>query len=222
MAYALDRANKLRHVEFDVGFETIPPKALAPYISNEFTKIRSVTVPNTVVSIGDEAFSHSPGLTEVSLPENVEMIGDYAFEESGLVGFFRFPRKLKRLGIGAFKGCAGITEIETNDMLQHIGRHAFHGISASELTIPNTILSAAYAFEGAISINTVVIAAGTKRIPSKMFALSTPLSVQMPSSVEHIPYNAFEGATDVTIVATGDSFAKQFADENKINFIETT
>ena len=68
----------------------------------------------------------------------------------------------------------------------------------------------------------ISVAAGTKRIPSRMFALASSLSVQMPPSIEHIPYNAFEGATDITIIAEIGSYANQFADENKLRFIEST
>lgn len=44
-----------------------------------------VTLPNSIKTIGKEAFAFTTNLTNISLPENLEVIGQSAFERSGLV-----------------------------------------------------------------------------------------------------------------------------------------
>ena len=44
-----------------------------------FCSLTSVTIPNSVTSIGDFSFFDSSGLTNVTIPNSVTNIGDYAF-----------------------------------------------------------------------------------------------------------------------------------------------
>ena len=48
---------------------------------NDCIALRSVTIPNSVTSIGGGAFNNCPSLTSVTIPDNVTGIGDYAFND---------------------------------------------------------------------------------------------------------------------------------------------
>ncbi len=88
--------------------------------------IREITLPNTIVAIGDSAFENS-GLTKISLNTKV----------------------CKEIGNRAFYGC-GISEINlTNDnvngddkgisLIEEIGKNAFYGTSLTKVTFPGSI-----------------------------------------------------------------------------------
>ena len=69
-----------------------------------FQSLTSVTIPNTVTSIGSYAFYFCSGLTSVSIPNSVTSIGE-----------------------GAFHGCGGLTSITIPDSVISIGHSAFYG-----------------------------------------------------------------------------------------------
>ena len=43
------------------------------------TKLRSITIPDSVTSIGDSAFNNCESLTSITIPDSVTSIGDKAF-----------------------------------------------------------------------------------------------------------------------------------------------
>ena len=53
-----------------------------------YSSLTSVTIPNSVTSIEEEAFIMSAGLTNVTIGANVASIGDYAFYGCGLTGVY--------------------------------------------------------------------------------------------------------------------------------------
>ena len=55
-------------------------RLIAEYAFGDCYKLTSVTIPNSVTSIGYGAFSHCTSLTSVTIPKSVTHIGDYAFD----------------------------------------------------------------------------------------------------------------------------------------------
>ena len=67
--------------------------------------LTSITIPNSVTSIGNEAFQHCSGLTSVNIGNSVTSIGEYAFDDCSGLTSITIPTSVTSIGDCAFKGC---------------------------------------------------------------------------------------------------------------------
>lgn len=67
------------------------------------TGLTSLTIPDTVTTIGDHAFRNNPGLTSVALGNSVATIGQFAFYSDSLESL-TIPASVTTIGAGAFRG----------------------------------------------------------------------------------------------------------------------
>lgn len=140
-------------------------------------KLTSITIPNSVTSIGYGAFIGCSGLTLITIPNSVTSIGNIAFDGCSGLTSITIPNSVTSIGYSVFRGCTSLTSITIGSSVTSIGISAFSGCSnLNSITIPNSVTSIEYwAF----------------------FRCSGLTSITIPNSVTSIGYQAFEGCTNV-------------------------
>ena len=135
----------------------------------------SVTIPDSVTSIGSSAFYNCSSLTSVTIPDNVTTIGDYTFYCCSSLTSVTIPDSVTSIGDEAFYCCSSLTSVTIPDSVTSIGDRAFGGCSSlTSVTIPDSVTSiGSSAFGSCNNIKTLVIGNGLTSIDNLPDALES-------------------------------------------------
>ena len=170
--------------------------------------LTSVTIPNSVTSIGSQAFRDCSNLTSVTIPNSVTTIGDHAFYYCSGLTSITIPNSVTTITDYAFYGCRGLTSVTMFNSVTSIGNYAFSGCrSLTSVTIPNSVTSIGDgAFSGCSNLTSVTIPNSVKSIQEHAFYNCSGLtSVTIPNSVKYIHNGAFSGCSGLTSITIPNS-----------------
>ncbi len=91
-----------------------------------YSDLTSITIPNSVTSIGDHAFGYCSGLTSITIPNSVTSIGRGAFQNCSGLTSITIPNGVTSIGNYAFSDCSGLTSITIPNSVTSIGNDAFY------------------------------------------------------------------------------------------------
>lgn len=154
--------------------------------ASECTGITSITIPNSVRTIGGNAFYGCTGLSGLlTIPNSVTSIGSSAFGNCSNLTSVDIPNSLTSISNSVFQNCGGLTSVNIPNSVTSIGDSAFSGCSSlTSVIIPNSVTS----LGGSAFQNCSVLT-----------------SVTIGSSVTSIGDDAFNGCSGLTLVTIGNS-----------------
>ncbi len=162
-------------------------------------KIKSVTIPGTVKTIGRAAFLGCISLKSVVLGDGIETIGYDSFEGSGLISL-NIPGSVKKINYRAFSSCGSLVSLTLNNGIETIGQSAFSSAKITKVDIPSSVKRIeAYAFHGS-NLTTVTLHEGLEYIDWGAFAYSNITSVTIPRSVKQIGNHPFAECSELASI----------------------
>ena len=81
----------------------------------------SVTIPNSVTSIGEEAFYNCWKMTSITIGNSVETIAENAFYGCRVLTSVTIPQSMTSIGKSAFAGCTALTSLVIEDAPVSLG-----------------------------------------------------------------------------------------------------
>ena len=124
--------------------------------------LQSLTIDDAATSIGDWAFDECYKLTTLSLGKKITTIGDYAFYDCRILNNVTIPQSVTSIGDQAFGCCYGMDSFTIKDAATSIGEYAFfYCQSLTTLSLGENITTIGDdAFRSCYKLETITLPAG--------------------------------------------------------------
>ena len=96
------------------------------------TKVKKVTLPNTITEIDGFAFESCKSLNNVTLPKKLTRLGGGAFAGCTSLTSIEIPSGVTSLYTETFSGCTSLKKVVLSKKMQHLGDYVFY--SCKKLT----------------------------------------------------------------------------------------
>jgi len=189
-------------------------------------KIEFISLPNSIIEIGEKAFKNCYFLKEVTLGEDLEIINNEAFYNCESLSKVILNEKLKEIKKEAFSYCTSLKELYIGNNLEFIGEKVFFQTKIDNLkinnnnnyfSIDNQILTSKNKdkiyYAGNDIKRNVVISNNTKYIEDFAFYDNQNLeSIYLPEDLEYIGKEAFKNCKNLNIVKFSNSKQLEIAE----------
>ena len=162
-------------------------------------QIQSVTIPESVTSIGKSAFEHCSNLDSLIINGvATSMIGAYAFASCTSLTSLSLVGSFQTIGDSAFVNC-GMTSLTIDATITSIEKYAFSSRFLISLSLTGNVQKIGdYAFANCTSLTSLSLTGNVQKIGDHAFdSCSSLYTVTLPKSLTSIGSYAFDSCTSL-------------------------
>lgn len=165
---------------------TIPQSvtSIGDYAFSHCEKMDSLTIKDATTSIGPWAFDECYKLTTLSLGKNITTIGDYAFLDCHMLDNVTIPPSVTSIGKGAFYRCYKLTTLSLGENIEKIGSYAFADCKhLTNVTIPEKVKTIEpYTFGWCLDLKYITLPAGLTSFKDRLVSCPAGFTKQSPKN----------------------------------------
>ena len=188
---------------------------------------KKTIIPNSVTSIGNDAFEDCTDLYSITIPNSVKSIGDNAFNGCSSLTSVTIGNSVNSIGWYAFNGCSGLTSVTIPNSVTSIREAAFRNCSKLKkiYTGKNVEIIPESCFENCTSLETLIIGESARKI--EVYAFKGCERITQIHSHNYIPPTCATGFSEyvykaavVHVPNTHNAVARYQADKTWSKFFE--
>lgn len=165
---------------------TIPQSvtSIGDYAFSHCEKMDSLTINDATTSIGSWAFDECYKLTTLSLGKNITTIGDYAFLDCHTLDNVTIPPSVTSIGKSAFYRCYALTTLSLGENIEKIGSYAFAECRhLTNVTIPEKVETIEpYTFGWCLDLKYITLPAGLTSFKDRLVSCPAGFTKQSPKN----------------------------------------
>lgn len=169
---AFKSCSNLKYICLLNGLTTIGDEAFAD------SGVGSITIPESVTTIGNSAFKGCTRLSAIVIPDSVTSLGMNAFENCSNLKTAVVGTGVSALSLATFRSCTHLDSVSLSNMLTSVGLNIFQSCtSLKTITIPNSVATiGGSALESCSALTSVYIGSGITSIATRAFCNCTSLT----------------------------------------------
>ncbi|HOY79700.1 MAG TPA: leucine-rich repeat domain-containing protein [Hyphomonadaceae bacterium] len=179
----------------------------------QYCSVTSVQIPNSTTNLGINAFSQCVSLTDVTLGTNLSNIGYGCFYMCSNLGSIVIPDSVLDIGDNAFMYCPRLTNVTMSAQVRRIGPSAFRSTAIGNMVLPDSLTDLGdYAFCACGSLTNVNLPAGLQSLGIWALGGTAIRSATIPAGILNLPNSLFDhcsALTNVTIAGPIASIGNQ-------------
>lgn len=146
--------------------EGATPEAISDYAFLNCDSLSTITLPNSIKSLGTGAFYDCDTLKTVKLPTGITKIAKQAFYHCGFLQSITIPQNVTEIGAEAFAACSKLTTISLPSALTTIGIASFHSTGLTSITLPEGMTTIEPGTFGKSKLKSIKLSKSLKQITS--------------------------------------------------------
>lgn len=171
----------------------------------EYETLVSVTLPNSLVSLGTHVFAYCPELRQVDFGQSIVEIGGAAFYSCTSLEDFTLPETVTKIGSWAFASCRSLYRLDLPNSITTIGNYAFDECSnLAIVTLPEGLTEIEEGLFDQSGLKSITIPTGVVTIGDlAFFACEALKTAVIPETVTEIGDHAFVCPNIDTVTCLG-------------------